>query len=149
MKSILMLAFALLTPLSGACKNHSEAVEHCIAQNSGADSVDCLNKIFDSTVLKIDMLEQDAREQVLRRLLVDRIGETHYDMSISALDGAAENFDAFSHHQCEFVVGNSGAVASGSGQIYWSCRIGLNDQRIEYLERLSTQDRDQDPTIAK
>lgn len=71
---------------------------------------------------------------------INSITETHYNLAISSLTDASEQFVKFAEYQCNYAVGASGAVASGSRQINLSCLIQLNDWRIQYLKTILAKD---------
>lgn len=116
------------------------AADACIAAHSGADSVDCLKAIADAAAAEREALEAAILARAQARRDVDDIGETHHRLATSALHAAAQAFAAYAEHQCEAEVGLAGAVASGSGQVHWSCRIRLEDDRIAHLRALLARD---------
>jgi len=119
--------------------NNRVAVKQCIEENSGADSIECLQKIFWKTQQNIAKLEKAILNHLTKQWQADNLTQTHYQMAVSSLRDASKKFAKFSERQCDFAIGESGAVASGSAQVRWSCLIELNDWRIQYLKAISSK----------
>ncbi|WP_157462805.1 hypothetical protein [Curvibacter gracilis] len=115
-------------------QDHALAVDQCIAERSGADSVICIEKIKQNSQAELRRLERATVLKLKKQSTAGDITVTHYQMAVSALNKASTEFARFSAHQCEFSVGASGAVASGSGQVRGACHVQLNDWRIQYLK---------------
>jgi len=109
-----------------ATQDHALAVEQCIAENSGAGSVACFEKIFLENQRKITGLERALIRALKQKRQTDDFGETHYQLAVSSLRDASKKFAAFSQRQCDFAIGASGATASGSDQVRWPCLIRLS-----------------------
>jgi hypothetical protein len=129
---IIATLYSILAPTAHA-QDHVLAVEKCISENSGAASVDCLEKIFWKTQKKIGILEEAILTRLAKKREADDLTSVHYVLAVSSLKDASKKFVKFSERQCDFALGASGAVASGSGIVRWSCLIQLNDWRIQYL----------------
>lgn len=121
--------------------DHAKQADNCIAANSGADSVECLEKLLYETKAQIGWLENSLHATLRHALKIDDIGNTHFLMGATGLRDASKKFYEYSERQCDFDLGLSGAGASGSGQVYYSCLIRLNDDRANYLERIVFQAR--------
>lgn len=115
---------------------HAARAERCIAENSGADSVACLERLHQQTQRKIRRLESTILARLERRREAGELTETHHQLAVSSLREAAKAYAGFSARQCDFAVGASGAVASGSAQVRWSCLIRLADSRIRDLDAI-------------
>ena len=136
----LAIAATLSLPGMASERARDEAAEACIAENSGADSVDCLMAIANAANAERLALEAAFFARAQTRLDANDIGETHHGIAVADMRSAAHAFEDYAEHQCEAEVGLSGAVASGSGQIRWSCKIRLIDDRIAHLQRLLARD---------
>jgi metallo-beta-lactamase class B len=146
--SWLVVAAILSFPISASKRAHDQAAEACIAENSGAESIDCLTAIADATKADILALENDVRTHADKRLQSGDILQTHHALAVSGLSSASKTFTGHAEHQCDAELGMSGAAASGSGQIYWSCTIRLNDDRIAYLRQLLARWQDTEQHLA-
>lgn len=141
MKQIFILLIIYITiPSITFGQNHTSAIEECIIANSGVDSIECLESIFFETKQDIIKLEKKIIDNIAKKQQTNSITETHYNLAISSLSDASENFFKFAEYQCNYSVGASGAVASGGSQINLSCLIQLNDWRIQYLETILAED---------
>lgn len=139
--SLLIAAAATLSfPIAASERVHDAAANACIAENSGAESVDCLMAIADATEAERLALEETFLARAQARLDANDIGETHHGIAVADMRSAAQTFKDYAEHQCEAEVGLSGAVASGSGQIHWSCKIRLIDDRNAHLRALLARD---------
>lgn len=116
------------------------AADACIAAHSGADSIDCLKALAATAAAERQTLEAAVLARTQARRDADDIGETHHRLATSALRAATQAFASYAEHQCEAEVGLAGAAASGSGQVHWSCRIRLEDDRIAHLRTLLARD---------
>ncbi|WP_374350320.1 lysozyme inhibitor LprI family protein [Chitinimonas sp.] len=130
---------ALAAGASQSLVDYPARAEECIAANSGAGSIDCLQSLFYVTTGRIAGLENGIAKKLASKRHRDEITPTHHQYALAALRDAGRKFSRFAARQCEFSVGASGAVASGSGQVYWSCRIRLNAQRIVDLSQILQQ----------
>lgn len=130
-----LLVVGLLGAPGAQAGDSAALVEDCIAANSGAGSVACLEKVMVTSQKEIARLEADLLGRLLSKVNRDDITHAHYKQAVSSLAHAAKRFEQFRESQCDFVVGASGAVASGSQQVRYSCRIELNDWRIAYLRQ--------------
>jgi hypothetical protein len=115
-------------------QNHTLAVDQCITENSGADSVDRLQNIYWKIQRSISKQEHVILVKLKKKRQADDLTDTHYKLAVSSLMDASKKFTKFRERQCDFAVGASGAVASGSGQVRWSCLIRLADWRFQYLK---------------
>ena len=113
---------------------HAARAERCIAENSGADSAACLEKVHAQTQQEIRRLQRAILARLARQREAGELTETHHQLAVSSLRAATKSYAGFSAQQCDFAVGASGAMASGSAQVRWSCLIRLADSRISYLE---------------
>lgn len=140
----MLAAFAIVASLSlpGAAseRERDAAANACIAENSGAESVDCLMAIANTADAERLTLEEAFFVRAQARLDANDIGETHHGIAVAELRSASQAFKDYAEHQCEAEVGLSGAAASGSGQIHWSCKIRLIDDRIAHLRALLARD---------
>jgi hypothetical protein len=133
-KAFPFCALFLILPALGYGRDHSLFAERCIAANSGADSVKCLEDVFYKTEYEIAQLERRILAKLKHQRRTGAIGSAHHELAVSSLKEASAKFRKFSERHCDFVLGASGAVASGSGQVRWRCLIRLNDLRIKDLE---------------
>lgn len=130
--SLLLLAIACAAPVAHAGE-HAPQAARCIAENSGAASLECLEKTYWQAQGEIRRMEAAIIARLARERKAGTLTASHHEMAVSSLRDAARQFDRFSARQCDFAQGASGAVASGGGQVRWSCLIELADWRIQYL----------------
>ena len=123
-----MTLFWLAAPVRGG--EHDAAAKQCIAENGGAGSIDCLERLYYQTERDITRLEKKIIAHLRHQRKNDELTGTHFELAVSSLKDASTKFRTFSARQCDYAVGASGAVASGSGQVRWRCLIELNDWRI-------------------
>ncbi|MFT3777909.1 MAG: hypothetical protein QM772_06465 [Ottowia sp.] len=135
----MLAALCFVFPQTSHAQAHTLVVKQCIAENSGASSIDCLEKSFRETQRNIARLEKGILDKLKRKLRANDITKTHYELAVSSLVDASKKFARFGERQCDFSIGASGAVASGSGQVRWSCLIQLNDWRIQYLDAVLSE----------
>ena len=109
-------------------------MERCIAANSGAGSVACLEAIFWGTQRSIARQEKALLAGLRQQRQAGELTGTHHELAAAALADAAKKFESFRERQCDFALGASGAAASGAEQVRWQCRIRLNAWRIEFLK---------------
>lgn len=119
---------------SAASTQHTSA-DTCIAANSGADSLICLEQLHQSVQNKIQRQQGLLQKNWRKRRDSEELTHQHYQQAISESRLANRHFAEFSHKTCLARVGASGAVASGAGQIYWSCRIDWAQQRLTELSK--------------
>lgn len=129
---ILGIILVCLSSLSHA-QSEQIAAEQCIAQHSGSDSLICLERILAKTDKKIKQASTTLVQQLKQAHQNENLSTTHYQQAVRALGQSQRTFNAFSQQYCEFKVGVSGAVASGSSQIYQTCRIALNEWHLQQL----------------
>ena len=134
LSSIILVGGIVFSPVAIAHYEENLA-QQCIAKNSGSDGLICLEKVFNQTQQEMYRTEKELRRKLTERHATETITATHYRQGLSALRHASRHFAAFSQQQCELAVGYSGAVASGSGQIYWSCRIKSWMRTILYAKK--------------
>lgn len=134
--ALLLLCALGATAQAAPPQNHDAAVRQCIAENSGAGSVDCLKSIFWETQRTHARLEKALLGMLKKQRQADELTPTHHQLAVSSLADAARKFEAFRERQCDFALGASGSVASGAEQVRWQCRIRLNDWRTQYLQQL-------------
>jgi len=139
LQSLIFLALCFTCSQASSAQDHALAVEQCIAENSGAESAECLQKIFRKNKRNIANLEKAILRELKQKRRADDLGDAHYRLAVSSLKDSSKKFAAFSEQQCDFATGASGAVASGGGQVRWSCLIRLGDWRIQYLRGILTQ----------
>lgn len=129
------------SPAAAASEPDRErAAQACIAERSGAESVECLMALAQAADAERLVLEDAFLARAQTRLDTNDIGETHHALATSELRSASHAFADYAEHQCEAEVGLSGAVASGSGQIHWRCKIRLYDARIAHLRTSLARD---------
>lgn len=106
----------------------------CVEAHSGAEAQDCLKQCFLASRQALTREKQAilARLQELRNQ--DELGHTHYALAAAALRKAGAGHQAYAAAHCDFAVGASGAVASGSALVRWRCLIELNQQRLKLLQ---------------
>ncbi|MBP6750012.1 MAG: DUF1311 domain-containing protein [Xanthomonadaceae bacterium] len=136
----LAIVASLSLPSAASERPRDAAAKACIAENSGADSVDCLMAIADAADTERLALEEAFLARAQARLDANDIGETHHGIAVADMRSAAQAFKDYAEHQCEAEVGLSDAAASGSGQIHWSCKIRLIDDRIAHLRAMLARD---------
>lgn len=135
MLTVASLIFLLISAENSAADIKLSPAQACIATNSGADSVICLQQLEAGLQQKIR--RQQAALQKRWRSLRDagELTETHYQVAVTESRLANRAFLQFTTNQCQAMTGARGAVASGYGQVYWTCRIDWAQQRLAYLLR--------------
>lgn len=131
MRSILCIF--LLLPVLAFGRDFIAEGSCCIASNSGAGSVDCLRHLYYESNLVIRRLEDEIVALARQKRRKNDIGQRHYELAVSAIRDASRRFQKLSERQCEAEVGYYGAVASGTGQVYYNCLLVLNEGRKTYL----------------
>ncbi|QRY78943.1 DUF1311 domain-containing protein [Pseudomonas sp. PDNC002] len=132
-----MIALVLLgLPALAFARDFIAEGEDCIAGNSGAASVECLERLYYESNQEIRRLEDRFVAQARQRRRNDDIGETHYALAVSAMRDASRRFQKFSERQCDAEVAYFGGVASGYGQGRFTCLLNLNEGRKAYLRRM-------------
>lgn len=134
------IAATLSLPSAASERTRDAAASACIAEHSGAESVDCLTALAEAADAERLALEAAFLARAEMRLKANDIGETHHGIAVTELRSASQAFQDYAEHQCEAEVGLSGAAASGSGQIHGSCKIRLIDDRIAHLKQLLARD---------
>ena len=112
----------------------NSAIDDCASKSSGAGLSECLENIFLETQQDIRRSEKAVLYKLKKQRQAGDLMDTNYELAVSSLNDASKKFAKFSERQCDFAVGASGAVASGSSQVRWRCLIRLNDWRIQYLK---------------
>lgn len=140
MLAALAIVASVSLPSAASERARDTAATVCIAENSGAESVDCLMAIANTADAERLTLEEAFLARAQARLDANDIGETHHGIAVAELRFASQAFKDYAEHQCEAEVGLSGAAASGSDQIHWSCKIRLIDERIAHLRALLARD---------
>lgn len=134
--SLLLLLLCLGHTAASAASMQQTSAEACIAANSGADSLNCLEQLHHSVQNKIQQQQSLLQKNWRKHRDSEELTNQHYQQAISESRLANRYFAEFSHKHCLARIGASGAVASGAGQIYWTCRIELAQQ---HLSNLTTQ----------
>ena len=132
----LIFSALCVLPVAAQAHDHAAAMERCIAEQSGAPSVACLEAVFWDTQRHIARLEKTLLAGLRQQRQAGELTGTHHELAASSLVDAAKKYEAFRERQCDFALGASGAAASGAEQVRWQYRIRLNDWRIDYLTGL-------------
>ncbi|GEM_PF-2598998 len=140
MLAALAIVASVSLPSAASERPRDAAAKACIAENSGAESVDCLMALANAADAERLALEETFLARAEMRLNANDIGETHHGIAVADMRSASQAFKDYAQHQCEAEVGLSGAAASGSGQIHSSCKIRLIDDRIAHLQQLLARD---------
>ncbi|MDR2173311.1 MAG: hypothetical protein LBE32_03795, partial [Burkholderiales bacterium] len=117
----LMTVFCLIFSHACLAQDHAAAAEQCIAENSGASSLDCLQKIYRQIQQEIAGLQKTIQIRLKEKRQAGDLIQTHYESAFSSLADASKKYAAFSERQCDFESAASGAAASGYGQVRWRC----------------------------
>jgi uncharacterized protein YecT (DUF1311 family) len=134
MKKIILIMI-LVSSFSVNAQDMSSA-ESCIAENSGAGSVDCLKNLYEKLNQNLDQLNKNVFSSLEEREKQDVITIVHYDGAISAFKRSILDFSLYRESSCNSSTYYSGAVASGYGQILYSCLIKQTKVRTVFLETL-------------
>ena len=133
MKKILMMMILINSSFVIA---KEDPVESCIAAYSGAESVECLKKIYSALNQELDQLNQTMLLSLEYRDKEDIITVNHYTSALRAFKRSILDFTLYRESSCHFRTYYSGAVASGYGQILYSCLIKQTEIRTEYLKSI-------------
>lgn len=71
--------------------DHAKQAKYCIAANSGADSVECLEKLLYETKAQISRLENSLHATLRHALKIDDIGITYFETGAKGLRDASKN----------------------------------------------------------
>jgi hypothetical protein len=123
----------LVVPALASCRDYVAEAEGCIAANSGAGSVECLQRLYQDSNLEIRRLENRIVANSRKREQDGTITGAHREQAASSMRDAARRFRKFSERQCSFEVGYAGAAASGARQVFFSCLLRFNEERKAYL----------------
>jgi uncharacterized protein YecT (DUF1311 family) len=132
MKKILLLVIFISSSVVIAKEMSSAAT--CIAENSGAGSIECLEKLYQSTEDELLTLDKHILDSLESKLKQNDITQVHYQSALSSLKKSAVKFKSYRDSSCDFAANYSGAVASGYQQVRWTCLIEKNQLRIVFLK---------------
>lgn len=110
--------------------------EVCIAENSGAGSIECLEKLYKTLNQELDQLDQDVLESLEIRDKNDIITSVHYESAVTAFKKSVEDFKHYRESSCNFRTYYSGAVASGYGQVLYKCLIEQTEMQNQFLKHI-------------
>jgi uncharacterized protein YecT (DUF1311 family) len=134
MKKFLLLMI-LAHPFVVLAQDISPA-ETCIAENGGAASVECLQKIYDNLNRELDQLNQKILSSLDDRLQKETITHTHYEYASTAFKKSNSDFKLYRESSCNALTYYTGAVASGYGQNLYKCLISKTEIQNQFLKRM-------------
>lgn len=120
--------------LGPAVPDYEAQAAACIEAHSGAEAQDCLEQCFLASRQALKREEQAILTQLQAFRDRDELGNTHHALAAASLRQAGAGHQAYAAAHCDFAVGASGAVASGSALVRWRCLIALNQQRLKLLQ---------------
>jgi hypothetical protein len=132
MKKILLLVICISSPVVMA--EWVSSAGTCIAENSGAGSIECLEKLYQLTEDEILELDKKILDSLETKLKQNDITQVHYQSALSSLKKSVRKFKSYRNDSCDFAANYSGAVASGYQQVRWKCLIEKNQLRIVFLK---------------
>lgn len=129
------LLFLMLISSSVLAEEMSIA-ETCIAENSGAGSVECLQKLYEKLNQELDQLNRDLLLSLEQRDKQDHITSTHYEHSLAAFKRSILDFKLYRKSSCDAQTYYSGAVASGYSQVLYKCLISQTEIHHQFLKKI-------------
>lgn len=127
------LLFLILISSSVLAEEMSSA-EACIAENSGAGSIECLEKLYKTLNQELDELNKEVVSSLEERNRQNIITVNHYDSALLAFNRSILDFKLYRENCCNFSTYYSGGVASGYAQVLYTCLIKQTEIRTEFLE---------------
>lgn len=131
MKKILLMMI-LVSSLNVTADDMTPA-EDCIAENSGAASIDCLKNLYEKLNQEMDQLNQDMVLSLEARHKQDQITSAHFEQALVALNRSILDFKLYRKSSCDAQAYYSGAVASGYSQVLYQCLIKQTETRSQFL----------------
>jgi hypothetical protein len=135
----IFLALAIYISVSNLMAQDLSQVETCIAENSGAASITCLDSLYQKSEFDRQAMKKQLQASLRARLLKGDITQVHYDSALAALKKSWVEFASYRDSICLVIANYSGAVASGYQQIYLGCLIEKNQLQIKSTHSLITE----------
>lgn len=135
--SILFMVFGLTVALNTfAFDKTDKKIDDCIASNSGAGSVICLEEMLRDTDFEWISLEKKIIASLERKLKIQDLTATHLSAALVSFKQSHNDFEKFRENTCNFVAYSSGAVASGYQQHLLGCMNRKTRAHIDWLKRI-------------
>lgn len=133
--SILFVVFGLTAALNTlAFDKTDKKIDDCIASNSGADSIICLEDMLRDTDAEWNSLEKKIIASLERKLKSQDLTATHFSAALASFKQSHNDFEKFRETACNFVAYSSGAVASGYQQHLLGCMNRKTRAHIDWLK---------------
>ena len=117
-------------------KAQDMSAETCIAENGGADSIECLKNLYQKMNQEMDQLNEAVISSLDERARQDLITDTHHSSATSAFKRSILDFKLYRESSCKSFTYYSGAVASGYGQQLYKCLIKQTDIHNQFLKSI-------------
>jgi uncharacterized protein YecT (DUF1311 family) len=129
------LLFLILISSSVLAEEMSPA-ETCIAENSGAGSIECLQKLYETVNQQLYQLNRDLISNLEERDKQDEITHVHYQSALAAFKRSVLDFKLYRESSCNTLTYYTGAVASGYGQHLYQCLISQTEIHNQFLKKI-------------
>jgi uncharacterized protein YecT (DUF1311 family) len=121
----------LMPPMANS--GNQLAAQQCIAQNSGAESIVCLERLYYLGTRKIAITESQVKSALRKRKANGDLSQTHYEAAMAEFKKSSSFFNQYRDRTCYFAASATDGAASGYSQVLYSCLIEENERRIDFL----------------
>lgn len=135
-KLLFLINIILISVMSSqvVARDVSTTINDCIAENSGAGGIDCLQAILNDMDKKLHSAHQEVMKNLKQKWQQHSITETHYLAASEKLQATEELLKRYRESLCDALASSTGAVASGYQDYRLACLIRYTQSHIESIQ---------------